>query len=103
MYLISHAETDGGDPVAGERIARELVHLAEEFDWSWAGTAPLRALANALEAQGREEEALPLLETAHAFAEKAARPCDMGGDAVTVERLIDLDARRGNAAAVKRW
>ncbi len=103
LYFISLAETDGGDPVAGERIARDLVRLAEEFDWSWAGTAPLRALANALEAQGREEEALPLLETAHGFSVKTSRPCDMGGDAVTVERLIELDAKRGNQAAAVGW
>jgi tetratricopeptide (TPR) repeat protein/DNA-binding MarR family transcriptional regulator len=103
LYLISLAETDSGDPVAGERIARELVRLAEEFDWSWAGTAPLRALSNALEAQGREEEALPLLETAHAFAVKTARPCDMGGDAIIVERLIELDAKGDNQAAALRW
>jgi tetratricopeptide (TPR) repeat protein len=103
LALLSTLETESGDPLSGERLARELLQAAEKYGTPTEVLAARRALARALDVQGRYDEAVPLLESCHEVYAKMGLSCDAPNHIATLDRLIRMEVARGNRKRADQW
>ena len=103
IALLSTLETESGDPKAGEARARELLQAAERYGTPTELLAAKRALARALDVQGRYAEAVPLLESCHHVYERMGLSCDAPNHIATCDRLIRMEVARGNRKKAHEW
>lgn len=103
VALLSTLLTEGGDPAQGESMARELLQAAERYGSPTERLAARRALARALDVQGRYAEAIPLLETCHKVYQEMGLSCDAPNHIATLDRLIRMEVARGDLKRAKEW
>ena len=103
IALLSTLETESGDAKAGEARARDLLQAAERYGTPTEMLAAKRALARALDVQGRFAEAVPLLESCHAVYERMGLSCDAPNHIATCDRLIRMEVARGNQGRAQDW
>jgi len=103
MALLSTLATESGDAQEGEALARELLQVAEKYGSPTEVLAAKRALARALDVQGRYSEAVPLLETCHHVYEAMGLSCDAPNHMATLDRLIRMEVARGNPERAREW